>query len=302
MGYGEKRPQDFRAYLEAVSALNKRIKKPVFHAVISAGGHSHSKEQLIEIAEKWMKAMGYGDQPYLAVFHKDTKNNHIHLVSTRINKQGKKINSGFEKVRAIRELNKIMGVQPGLIANEDVAKALTYRFSTRAQFAMILEQSGYKVREKNRLIEVIKFGEVQEKVAFKTIDQKINAWYSDKSRAAELKAIISNYRQYYNTDALPALLKQNYNLDLNFHAAPGKPPYGYTVIDHEQSRVFKGGEIMPLKELLENKVTKEAAREDKIEEKAATEHQYISPVSIAQDIDDEAVHGRKRRKKRAISR
>src|ERR1700749_1261662 len=69
MGYTEQRPQDYRAYLEAVSALNKRVRKPVFHAMISAGGKTHTNEQLLEIAEKWMKAMGYGEQPYLAVFH-----------------------------------------------------------------------------------------------------------------------------------------------------------------------------------------------------------------------------------------
>src|ERR1700759_5767206 len=83
MGYSEKRPQDYRADLEAVSSLNKNVKKPVFHAMISASGKTHTKEQLLEIAEKWMMAMGYGDQTYLAIFHKDTENNHIHLVSTR---------------------------------------------------------------------------------------------------------------------------------------------------------------------------------------------------------------------------
>lgn len=320
MGYSQKRPQDFRAYLEAVSALNKRIKKPVFHAVISAGGNTHTKEQLLEIAEKWMKAMGYGDQPYLAVFHKDTKNNHIHLVSTRVDKQGKKINSAFEKVRAIRELNKIMGVKPGLIANNDVAKALTYQISTRAQFAMILEQSGYKLREKNSVLEVIKFGEVQDKVALDVIDKKIKNFGLNHERAAQLREIFSGYLAYYKADGLPEYLKRVYGIDLIFHSSNGKPAYGYTVIDHQNQRVFKGGEIMPVKELLESKPYKTPLPDDEIPTQHNSEYQIarnesadakeayeVGPVEtqslsnpfwIAPDIDDEAIHGRNRRRKK----
>src|SRR5690606_29651000 len=77
------RPQDYRNYLEAISARNSRIKYPQFHVVISAKGRSHSKEELTITAEQWLKGMGYGEQPYLLIFHKDTSNNHIHIVSTR---------------------------------------------------------------------------------------------------------------------------------------------------------------------------------------------------------------------------
>jgi len=320
MGYSEKRPQDFRAYLEAVSSLNKRIKKPVFHAAISAAGKTSSKEQLLEIAEKWMQKMGYGEQPYLVVFHKDTKNNHIHLVSSRIDKQGKKINSGFEKFRAVREMNKIMGVQPGLIANDDVVKALTYQFSTRAQLAMILEQSGYKLREKNEKMEVIKFGQVQDKVALSVLDKKIKKFVYDKERAIQLKEIFAAYQAYYKADSLPEYLKRVYGIDLIFHSSNGKPAYGYTVIDHQQERVFKGGEIMPIKDLQESKPYKTPLPDDDIpshqrsESKAVRNFQpqekdeyEVVPIEaqsqpksiwIVPDIDDEAINGRNRRRKK----
>jgi len=171
MGFCNRRPEDYRAYLQMVSALNKNVRKPVFHATISAGGKTHSKEQLLAIAEKWMKAMGYGEQPYLVVFHKDTKNNHVHLVSTRVDKQGKKINSGFEHVRAIRELNKIMGLQEEHQSNKDIAKALTYQFTTKAQFVLILEQLGYKIAEKGNDLEIIKHGKVQGKVSLASLEK-----------------------------------------------------------------------------------------------------------------------------------
>lgn len=320
MGFSNRRPEDYRAYLQMVSALNKNVKKPVFHATISAGGKTHSKEQLLEIAEKWMKAMGYGEQPYLIVFHKDTKNNHVHLVSTRVDKQGRKINSGFEHVRAIRELNKIMGLQEEQQSNKDMAKALTYQFSTKAQFVMILEQLGYKISEKGNDLEIIKYGKVQGKVSLKSLEKKISGYQPDKNRALQLKAIFSNYLQYYRAEDLAEFLKSKMGVSIIFHASSGKQPYGYSVIDHAQQRVFKGSEILSLKELLDNTPAKQPeqlignmpVQDLKPEPKAINDEafsekqdeQVNQPISfsIAHDVDDEAVHGRRRRKKRNPTR
>jgi len=54
--------------------------------------------------------MGYGEQPFLIVYHNDTDNNHVHMVSTRIDRTGKTISSSFENNRAIQNLNKILGL------------------------------------------------------------------------------------------------------------------------------------------------------------------------------------------------
>jgi hypothetical protein len=245
------RPEDYKNYLKMVSATNKAVKKPQFHVAISAEGRSHDKHQLTDIATKWLESMGYGERPYLIVFHKDTANNHIHIVTTRINKQGKKIDHNFEKKRAVHNLNKILGVDEKHNAQQDVAKALSYNFSTKAQFMLILECQGYKLTEKDGKLNIIKFGKVQGEISITAIGEQLKDVVRDASRIKHLTALLHKYAPQYDALGLGEYLKQKHGIVLLFHAKDGKQPYGYTIIDHAGKAVYKGGEIMPLSKLFE---------------------------------------------------
>jgi len=295
------RPEDYRNYLKAVSATNKAVKFPQLHAVISAGGKSHDKYQLTEIATQWLAAMGYADQPYLLVFHNDTRNNHIHIVTTRVNKQGRKINSSFENIRGIQNLNKILGLDEKHNANQDIANALSYNFSTKAQFMMILESQGYVLKEAEGKFDVIKFGHKQEMIDLNQVTDRIKNSHASPERITQLKAIFHKYAAIYDTTLVPntvplpgnyqqktngytsafaAYLKEKHGLVLIFHAKDGKPAYGYSVIDHSGKAVFKGGEIMPLKELLTSNQQQKSYAEEK-------EQQEFRPHG--RDLDAETI-------------
>jgi len=266
------RPEDYRNYLNLLSAQNKRVKAPQFHAVISAKGKTYDKTALTEISVQWLTAMGYGEQPYLIVYHKDTNNNHVHMVSTRIDRKGKTISSSFENNRAIQNLNKVLGIDEKHNAKQDIEKALSYGFSTKAQFMMILESKGYVLREKGTDLEVIKFGVKQRAIELTAIEERFKNYHPDPERKAQIKAIFNKYAKIYDTALKPngiplagefqkksngftsefsACLKEKFSISLLFHASADKPPYGYSIIDHAGKMVFKGGEIIPLKELLD---------------------------------------------------
>jgi hypothetical protein len=357
------RPQDYINYLEAQSARSTRTKFPQFHAVISAKGKSHRKEQLSHIADQWLKGMGYGEQPYLLIFHKDTKNNHIHMVTTRVGKDGRKIPDSYEKIRSYQVLNRVLGMDEKKVALADLENALLYTFSTRAQFMMILEAQGYALTLSATDYKIRKFGKELARIPITKVDERIADHQKDKERISQLRAIIEKYRLKVNpsiytvTHDLPGgktkiligyssklaeMLKAKFGVQIQFHAKDDKPPYGYTILDHAQKAVFKGGEVMSLKEFTDplqpgakeetgpefSERTKGISQDNLVFDEETlneyssenqnpdephtinTEHssdQYDTGISdilpelqidIADDIDDEAIHGRNRRKKR----
>jgi hypothetical protein len=270
--FGYIKPQDYINYLKTVSSLNKNVRLPQFHAIISAKGKNYDKATLTTIAESWLKEMGYGDQPYLIVFHKDTGNNHVHMVSTRVRRDGAKINSAYEHVRSQKSIQKVLGYE----------YAKQYKISTRAQYLLLLEAKGYPGIDPNESL----------------IQEKISRYQTDRSRANEIAGFL---KYHLAAGDLITLMKYNYDIELMFHAAEGKKPYGYSIIDHDTKQVFKGSEVLPMRYILnpENDFTGKALT-DVINDNTTsdTPAAHIQSISIADDVDDQQIHGMRRRRQR----
>lgn len=88
---------DFKQFIPA----HFRTEKPVFH--VSINPHPDDRltdEQLTDIGREYMQRLGYGDQPYLIFKHEDIGREHIHIVSLRIDSNGKKIDNFKEHERS----------------------------------------------------------------------------------------------------------------------------------------------------------------------------------------------------------
>ena len=93
--------EDVLADMQALIPKKCRTKKTVFHC--SLNPHPDEKlsdETLMQIAKEYMEALGYGKQPYIVFKHSDIAREHIHIVSLRVDGEGKKINDRFEKRRS----------------------------------------------------------------------------------------------------------------------------------------------------------------------------------------------------------
>ena len=112
--------EDVLADMEALIPKNCRTKKTVFHC--SLNPHPDEKlsdERLTQIAKEYMEALGYGKQPYIVFKHNDIAREHIHIVSLRIDGEGKKINDKFEKRRS-KKITDTLERKFGLIPSSKV--------------------------------------------------------------------------------------------------------------------------------------------------------------------------------------
>lgn len=79
----------------------RKLEKPGFHMVLNPGDSDRrlSENEALELIEKIMNDLGYGDTPYAVYYHDDIERNHYHIAGIRIGQDGKKIEDSFEEER-----------------------------------------------------------------------------------------------------------------------------------------------------------------------------------------------------------
>ena len=274
--------EEVKNYLKSISK-NEKVKKPQFHAVISTKFQQHSKEELAKVAEDFMQEMGYGNQPFLVVFHNDTENNHVHIVSTRVNKStGKKLNDSYEKLKAQKALIDIKERIYGKNNQETISNLLNYQISSFKQLEILLERNGFKLTKNTNdenALDIMKNGVKLKILNGNQISFTTN---SDNNRSKQLKAILIKYKhlcsnkvfkvednrkqqsklpeEKHKDDWKPKIefeselqkkLRDIFGLDIVFHHKEGQKPFGYSMIDHKSGKVFKGSEILKMNNLFE---------------------------------------------------
>lgn len=86
-----------------VRLLNQKVAKPVLHITLSlAPGEQLSKDKLMETTEACAKDMGFYNNQYVAIAHKDTGHQHLHIVANRINFDGRTVSdsNSYKKIAA----------------------------------------------------------------------------------------------------------------------------------------------------------------------------------------------------------
>lgn len=110
------------ADMQAVIPEKCRTKKMVFHCSLNPHPDEKlSNETLTQIAKEYMKALGYGMQPYIVFKHNDIAREHIHIVSLRVDSRGQKINDKFEKRRS-KKITDALERKFGLIPSSKVTE------------------------------------------------------------------------------------------------------------------------------------------------------------------------------------
>ena len=109
------------ADMQALIPEKCRTKKTVFHCSLNPHPDEKlSNETLMQIAKEYMEELGYGKQPYIVFKHNDIAREHIHIVSLRVDGEGRKVNDKFEKRRS-KKITDALEKRFGLIPSSKVA-------------------------------------------------------------------------------------------------------------------------------------------------------------------------------------
>ena len=162
--------RDFQRYLSP----HIRTEKPVVH--ISLNPHPDdvlTDMDMENIAREYLERMGYGNQPYMVYKHEDIDRHHMHIVTVRVDDNGKCIsdkNNYYRSKQITRELEKKYGLHGAERRNRrldtplskvdasagDVKKQVAgtvkalngqYRFQTMGEFRALLSLYNMTVEE-----------------------------------------------------------------------------------------------------------------------------------------------------------
>lgn len=250
---GRPTADDLTAYLDSYSARNTRIRKPQFHIAFSCKGHENTERELLDFAHEYLRQMGYGEpgQPLLVYGHTDTSNTHIHVITSRVAPDGRKIDHRHERVRSQRVIDKILGNDAGEKARQDIAAAFDYRFSSITQFKALMNSLGYECYENDGTVSIKRGGAVCLDMPLEEIGRHYRVSTFDKQRRKQLRAIFSKYRDLTaNRRELSGEMKRKFGIELVFFGKTDSP-YGYMIIDHNSKSVMNGGKIYSIRELLD---------------------------------------------------
>lgn len=94
--------QYFNKCFEPYLSANIKTEKTVRHISLNPDpADKVSDEQFTEIAQEYMERMGYDNQPYIVLKYTDIDRTHIHIVSTCVGIDGKKIRDDYDHQRSM---------------------------------------------------------------------------------------------------------------------------------------------------------------------------------------------------------
>ena len=170
---------------------NSRTTRFQLHLSASAKGKAMSPQELTDYAQEFMNGIGFGSQPYFVYSHHDTDNNHIHIVTTRIQPNGKPI-PDHQDYRIINDcVNRLLSAD----INKEINEIFSFDFQTEGQFANIARAYGYKVDKVNDKYHFFKGGAEVGTIPTAEILDCISADSQQRNNSAtQLKAIIKKYK------------------------------------------------------------------------------------------------------------
>lgn len=159
---------------EHLTILNEKVKTNALHISLNFdSGESLSTDRLQQIAMAYMDKIGFGDQPYLVYRHGDAAHHHVHIATTNIQADGKRI-----------DIHNI-----GRLVSEPARKAIEQEFGlVKAESKQFKTQPGIKPVDPEKA----QYGKIPTKRAVSNVVGAVVNSYKFTS-LAELNAILKQF-------------------------------------------------------------------------------------------------------------
>ena len=250
---GRPTTEELTGYLKKYSSANSRIRKPQFHVAVSCKGREMTESELLDFAHRYLKEMGYAEpgQPWLIYSHHDTGNTHLHIITSRVAPDGRKIAHSHERRRSQEVIDRILGNDRKKKTEDDIDAARQYTFSSFAQFKAIMVSMGYEVYKKDENVFIKHGGKVQRQIPLADIESLYKETYRNRARCRQLRSILKKYRDVSSgKEELQKELKEKFGIDLVFFGRKDAP-YGYMIVDHANRTVINGARVLSTEQLLD---------------------------------------------------
>ena len=167
---------------ERQNSLNQRAKTNTLHISLNFDSQDKlSTEKLIEIASKYMEKIGFGRQPYLVYQHYDAGHAHLHIVTTSMKNDGRRIDTFNIGKNQSEEARKSLELEYNLVRAESKKQGQKHE----QKFNNIFD---------SRIVSAskVQYGKIETKRAIQNVlDVVINHY--KYSSIAELNAVLKQY-------------------------------------------------------------------------------------------------------------
>jgi len=178
--------------LERQALLNQRTKVNSVHISLNFDvSEKLSIEKLKQVADVYMQKIGFGEQPYLVYQHYDSGHPHLHIVTTNIEADGKRI-----------ELH-------NLARNQSLKASLEIEKEFKLVQALNKQRLGYELKPVN--VQRVQYGRSETKRAITNVLDHVLPNYKFTS-VAELNAVLNQYNIVADIGSKDSRIYQNKGL------------------------------------------------------------------------------------------
>ena len=256
-------------------AVSAKTRNMAFHMSINPGaGERMDDGTVMKLSSEVMSGLGYGNQPFIVYRHQDTDREHFHLVSVRVDRDGRVISDSHDR-RKLQAIMKELGPRYGFVIGKETGRkeektpdlilrfnpdagnralqmeaitrgCLSYSFSTEKQFELLLAR--YGVRKGKPVGRPLNTGDLgfnlKDELGRRLEEGKreLPAKHQERGR---IRSTVLSCLGYSTSQLHFERMLEKKEISAAFSRNPSGEIFGVTFIDHKGKCVFKGSELGP---------------------------------------------------------